>query len=138
MKYGIVLGNPVVSLHRLGPQNTLASISQQSESDGFSTDTENDNNDEGMPDVTTDVETASGQQSPNSPVSSNTSLELGSPIHPHHPVAELTFSVPVLQVRFVAATHILTLISIINSSRWELPLLHQRRESDTLRVNIFL
>jgi hypothetical protein len=92
MKYGLVLGNPVVSLHRLGPQ--LTSISQQSESDGFSTDTENDDNEDGLPDAISDEGTPSGQQSPNSPALTNTS-----PMRPHQRVAELTLSVPLLQVR---------------------------------------
>jgi hypothetical protein len=94
MKYGLVLGNPVVSLHRLGPQ--LTSISQQSESDGFSTDTDNDNNEDEMPDAISDEGTPSGQQSPNSP------MMLVSPVRPHQRVAELTLSVPVLQVQLVA------------------------------------
>jgi hypothetical protein len=96
MKYGLVLGNPVVSLHRLGPQ--LTSISQQSESDGFSTDTENDDNEDGLPDAISDEGTPSGQQSPNSPALTN-----NSPIRPHQRVAELTLSVPVLQVRLTAS-----------------------------------
>jgi hypothetical protein len=95
MKYGLVLGNPVVSLHRLGPQ--LTSISQQSESDGFSTDTENDDNEDGLPDAISDEGTPSGQQSPTSPTLTNTS-----PLRPHQRVAELTLSVPVLQVQLTA------------------------------------
>lgn len=101
MKYGLVLGNPVVSLHRLRPPSTLAAIDQQSESEGFSTDTENETNEDGLPDAISDVGTASGRQSPNSPVPSRTSSVIGSPIRPRHTVAELTLSVPVLQVQLI-------------------------------------
>ncbi|XP_059471484.1 neurofilament heavy polypeptide-like [Neocloeon triangulifer] len=94
MKYGLVLGNPVVSLHRLQPpQSALAGLD---EVDDTTTDSDTDTNDmshSGHSDDTT--QTDNSHTSENSRPANQTFTK--SPNMPSQRVAELTLSVPVLQ-----------------------------------------